>query len=193
LVVDTFNRPTKPSAGVQLQFGGDFSQALNNSSNYFRFGADVAVPINLWQGTHILFLRAQSQMVVPLHGTVPFTELATLGGVWDMRGFRAGRFRDFSSLYMSAEYRWAIWMWADAFLFGDYGGVFGQSYTNLSADKLLPDVGGGLRLRTSTHLYLSGQVAYGFPDGIQFYLTFGTGPSINPIGGIAGTGTAVRP
>ncbi|HEX6835030.1 MAG TPA: BamA/TamA family outer membrane protein, partial [Polyangia bacterium] len=104
---------------------------------------------------------------------VPFTELATLGGPDSLRGFRAGRYRDFSTLLFSAEYRWPIWMWADAILFVDYGGAAGQRFAGLGVDSLHPDLGAGIRVRTSRHVMARAQLAYGFPDGVQLNLSLG--------------------
>ena len=91
-------------------------------------------------------------------------------------GFTWGRFRDFSALLATIEYRWDIWMWADALLFVDYGGTFGFGYRDFQLDKLHPNVGIGIRLRTSRRVYLRFQVAYGWPDGVQFYVVSSAGP-----------------
>jgi outer membrane protein assembly factor BamA len=72
---------------------------------------------------------------------VPFSELAILGGPYDMPGFRWQEFRGFSSLLGTAEYRWAILEWVDASVFTDYGGVFGRNYKGFGASQMQPDVG----------------------------------------------------
>ena len=179
LHLDTFNRPTRTSAGVRLDLGADYSQSLTDASGFFRVAASAELAVNLWQSTHVLLLRAQSHLVLPLSGQVPFSELTMLGGADNLRGFRGGRFRDFSSLLFTAEYRWPIWMWADASLFVDYGGVAGRTFDGLSFRKLYPDIGVGIRMRTSQHVYAGLQFAYGFPDGSQFYFTLGSG-TVNP-------------
>ncbi|MGZ3441031.1 MAG: BamA/TamA family outer membrane protein, partial [Polyangia bacterium] len=177
LHVDTFDRPTHPSAGLQLEVGAHYSHGLGDPSSYVQASAAVGVAVNLWQRSHILFLRARVDLVLPTNDApVPFSELATLGGPDSLRGFRAGRFRDYSTLLFSAEYRWPIWMWADGILFVDYGGAGGRAFDGLTFAALRPDVGAGIRIRTSQHVMARVQLAYGFPDGVQLNLTLGAGP-----------------
>ncbi len=177
LHVDTFDRPTTPSAGVQIDIGGQYTHGLDDPSSYFHTAALFGVAVDLWQRSHILFLRVTSELVLPTNDApVPFTELATLGGPDSLRGFRAGRFRDYSTLLFSAEYRWPIWMWADAMLFVDYGGTGGRAFSGFGLGSLHPDVGAGIRVRTSQHVYARVQLAYGFFEGVQLQLALGAGP-----------------
>jgi len=106
---------------------------------------------------------------------VPFSELIVLGGPDTFRGFRPGRFRNFSSLFAGIEYRWPIWMWMDASLFSEYGGVFGQHFDGVRFDRMKPDVGAGVRLRSSDAFFARLQVAYGWGDGFQFFFSVNTG------------------
>ncbi len=174
LHINTFDRPTTPSAGLQLDAGAHYTHGLDEPSSSFHTLASVGVAVNLWQRSHILVLRAISELILPTNDApVPFSELATLGGPDSLRGFRAGRYRDYSTILVSAEYRWPIWMWADAMLFVDYGGAAGERYAGLTLGSLRPDVGAGIRVRTSQHVMARVQLAYGFPDGVQLNLTLG--------------------
>jgi outer membrane protein assembly factor BamA len=176
LRLDTFDRPTKPSAGAQLDLAASYTHGLGDPSSYARAAAQLSVVVNLWQRSHVLVVRGRSELVLPTSSAeVPFTELATLGGPDSLRGFRLGRFRDYSTLLVSAEYRWPIWMWADAMLFVDYGGAAGRLYSGLDGGKLYPAVGGGIRVRTSEHVMARAQLGYGFPDGVQLFFTLGSG------------------
>ena len=177
LHVDTLDRPTAPSAGVQLDVGGHYSHGLGDPSSYFHTMASFGVVVNLWQRSHVLWLRAAAELVLPTNDApVPFTELAVLGGPDSLRGAPYGRFRDLSTLLVTAEYRWRIWMWADAMLFADYGGAAGRAFAGLGWASLEPDLGAGIRIRTSQHVMARVQLAYGFYDGVQLSLTLGAGP-----------------
>jgi hypothetical protein len=141
-------------------------------SSYFRLRGAVTIGLNLWRRSRVLLLRAQTVWVVPTGGApVPFSELAVLGGPDDLRGFRIEAFRDYSSLLTTAEYRWPIFMWADGTLFVDYGGVFGRDYAGIGAARMQPDVGLGVRFRSTARFFLRAQVAYGFGDTWQFYIS----------------------
>jgi outer membrane protein assembly factor BamA len=108
---------------------------------------------------------------------VPFSELLTLGGVDTLRGYRLGAFRDQSLLMFTAEYRWPVWMYADAALFVDWGGTFGRNFAGFDARRFLWDLGLSLRIATRSQFYLSAGLAYGFQGGgVQFLLSGGSGP-----------------
>ena len=108
---------------------------------------------DLWQRSRTLVVRMEACDLEPIgYAPVPFSELIVLGGPDTFRGFRPGRFRDYSSVFTGLEYRWPIWMWMDATLFGEYGGVFGRGFEGFGFDRMKPDVGGGLRAALVGHL-----------------------------------------
>jgi outer membrane protein assembly factor BamA len=110
---------------------------------------------------------------------IPFTELVTLGGPDDLRGFRRGRFRGASSMLATIEYRWPVWMWMDGSFFVDYGGVFGPGFSDFRFGALRPDVGIGLRAHTSSRYLVRVQLAWGFGGGggIRFVVAGNGNPS----------------
>jgi hypothetical protein len=172
---DSRDHPFKTSSGLVIAVDGDYSYGVTSTdpSNYFRVHGIGQLAINLWQRSRILVLSVESALAATVHedGVVPFTELPMLGGPDTLRGFAVGRFRGFSSFMASAEYRWPIWMWADGTLFVDYGGVFGRYYAGFGAPQMQPDVGIGLRVRTSQRFYFRFQVAYGIGEGFRVYLS----------------------
>ena len=171
---DSRDHPFKTSSGVVLAVDADYSWGMaSDPSNYFRVHGLGMVAINLWQRSRILVLSAESALAAPVHegAQIPFTELPMLGGPDSLRGFAVGRFRGFTSFMVSAEYRWPIWMWTDGTLFVDYGGVFGRYYDGFGAKQMQPDVGMGLRVRTSSRFYFRFQVAYGIGEGFRVYLS----------------------
>ncbi len=174
--LDTRDPPIRAASGLLLQAAFDFTRDLDqDAASYERFRASLGVPINLWSHTHVLWLKASTAIVWQNDGLVPFSELATLGGPDDLRGFRFQDFRDFSSFVATAEYRWPAWMWVDGAIFVDYGGVFGQNYANFGARRMQPDVGVALRIVTSREFFIRAQLGYGFGEGLNFTLS-GNGP-----------------
>jgi hypothetical protein len=158
--------------GVIVDLRGDYSHGLGDDpSSYFRVGGGAGVFINLWQDSRFLILRADALAVAPVDNTIiPFTQLATLGGPEDLRGFLLDSFRGQSSFIATAEYRWPIWMWIDGTVFVDYGGVFGRWWSGFGAGRMQPDVGVGVRITSGDRFFLRLQLAYGFGDGFQFLI-----------------------
>jgi len=118
--------------------------------------------------TRQLILRLGVDLLQPLAGsTVPFSELVVVGGPDDFRGAPIGRFRDYTSVLGTIEYRWAVWMWLDAAVFNDWVGVFGRDFHGFAFDKLVPDAGAGLVLHTQSNFLMRVQIAYGVGSGVQ--------------------------
>jgi hypothetical protein len=177
LDLDTRDSAAHPTSGMLLDLAATYTVGLADPSSYLGLRGGLSAVIDLHQRTHTLLLSLRTELVVPAGNEfVPFTELPTLGGPDTLRGFAPGRFRDFSALMASLEYRWAIWMWADGFLFVDYGGTFGRAFKDASFEALRPDAGAGIRIRTQSRVFVRFQVAYGFPDGWQVYLATSATP-----------------
>jgi outer membrane protein assembly factor BamA len=170
--VDTRDVSFKPTSGAVVDFSADYSHGMRDDSSYFRFRGSVMGVLDLWKRSHILVIRAWAMTVVPTNNApVPFTELVVLGGWDDLRGVRWGRFRDFSGVLFTAEYRWPVWMWMDAVLFADAGGVSGKGWSGFQINELVPDVGVGLRIRTSRSFYFRIQTAWSPLEGVQFFFS----------------------
>jgi Omp85 superfamily domain len=172
---DSLFRPTSGAAGhlsVAYAHGLGF-----DTSSWFRFHGGVEAAIDLWERSRVMIARVTADAVVPAGGgPVPFSELVMLGGPDDLRGARVGKYRDFSSVLLSLEYRWPIWMWMDGSLFVDYGGVFGQGFAGISTVPMVTSLGGGIRLRTMSQFFARVQIAYGFGEGVQVF----AGASVEP-------------
>jgi outer membrane protein assembly factor BamA len=177
LTVDTRDNPFRPSSGGVLQLFGDYSLGLGDETSYFRVGGSLTGVIDLWRRSHVLLLRAWGETVIPTGSTpVPFSELVVIGGPDDLRGVRWGKFRDNSGVLFTAEYRWPLWMWMDADVFTDAGGVFGTGWSGFRVEELHPDVGFGVRLRTSKLFLFRLQTAWSPSDGWQFFFSARTVP-----------------
>lgn len=172
--VDTRDSISAPSQGVALDLRADYSHGLGGDEpSYFRLHGILEAALDLWQRSRVLVVRLQAGTVLPTAGSapVPFTELYVLGLPEVHRGVRFGRYRDASLFLATAEYRWPVAQWMDAALFVDYGGVFGPRFSGFSFDKLIPAVGGALRIRTSQQLLMRLQLAYGWYEGTVITFT----------------------
>lgn len=175
--IDSRDNWHRPSSGALLELGLDWTHGLGgDASHYLRAHAAVSAVLDLWHRSRALVIRVEANDVEPI-GTpiVPFTELIVLGGPDTFRGFRPGRFRNFSLVFAGAEYRWPVWMWMDATLFAEYGGVFGRAFEGFSFERMKPDVGAGVRLRSSESFFARAQFAYGWGEGWQAFFSVNTG------------------
>jgi outer membrane protein assembly factor BamA len=175
--VDTRDSSFRPSSGAVAEATVDYSVGLSDPSSYFRLRGSVMGVIDLWKRSHVLVLRAWGMGVFPTNNVpVPFTELVVLGGPDDLRGVRSGFYRDYAGLLFTAEYRWPLWMWMDATLFTDAGGVFGRGWSLFRVNQLKPDVGIGVRLHTRDSFLMRLQVAWSAVDGVQFFVAVSVVP-----------------
>lgn len=170
--LDTRDTPINSAVGLVVRGAFDYSKGIDGDvASYERLAGNVGIPINLWSRTHVLWLAATTALTWQNDAQVPFSELPTLGGPNDLRGFRFQDFRDYTAFYVTAEYRWPVWMWLDGALFVDYGGVFAQNFANFSAQRMQPDVGVAMRLYTANRFYIRAQLGYGFGEGVNFSLS----------------------
>ncbi len=178
LRIDSRDNWYSPSSGALVELGVAWSHGIgpDDDSQYFRLHGAMSAVLDLWRRSHVLVVRFEADDLIPIgYPPVPFSELVVLGGPDTFRGFRYGRFRNFSSLFAAIEYRWPIWMWMDATLFGEYGGVFGPGWQGFALDRMRPDVGAGVRLRSSDSFFARAQVAYGWGDGLQLFFSVNVG------------------
>jgi hypothetical protein len=176
--VDSRDSPFRPTSGAMFDFTAAYAHGLGfDDESWFRVHGDLIGVLDLWRRSRVLLLRLSMDMMIPTNDAlIPWSEYPQLGGPDDLRGAHIGKYRDFSTLIGSAEYRWPVWMWMDAGLFVDYGGVFGKVFQDFSASHMVTDIGLSLRLRTSYRLFFRGQVAYGFNQGWFFSFTASTNP-----------------
>jgi outer membrane protein assembly factor BamA len=175
--IDSRDNFYRPSSGGVFELGGEWTHGLgSDESHYLRGHAALSGVLDLWRRSRSLVVRFEADIVEPIGFAVtPFSELVVLGGPDSLRGFRFGRFRNFSSLFAALEYRWPVWMWMDAVAFAEYGGVFGRHFEGFSVARMRPDVGLGVRLRSSEAFYVRAHAAYGWGDGWQLSIALNTG------------------
>jgi outer membrane protein assembly factor BamA len=176
------DREFKGGTGVLVEvFGGFTFSPAETSLNFVRYGGELAGFYDFTDLGHVVALRIHTELIVrtgtALRGTgdreIPFTELASLGGLDTMRGFLAGRFLGDSTLEATLSYRYPVWSILDAEIFtgvgnafeGHYGideGIDGGTNARFSFERLYFNAGIGLR------------TTFARDSAIQILLAFGT-------------------
>ncbi len=105
------------------------------------------------------------------NGTLPFFDMARLGGSETIRGYQYNRFFDNNALWMNMEYRYNIWKYRifrlDMAPFLDLGSVFGEGDDfEISNSKL--SYGSAFRFRVASKTFLNIEVAKS-GEGTEFY------------------------
>lgn len=132
-------RPASQS-GVRVELQGELMSrvAPRADASFVRYGASTAGFWDIAHSGRVLSLSLSTTFVDPLQGgqSVPFTELAALGGDERMRGFQPGRLYGRSSVVASVRYRWPISVWLDGSLQIAAGNVFDAHLQDFSIDRL---------------------------------------------------------
>ncbi len=125
----------------------------------------------LTKGKHTFALNTYLESNI---GTVPFYNMAFIGGSKRLRGYIDGRFRDNNAAVLQGEYRWKFYKRFGLTAFYSSGNVF-NNLTDLTIAETKQTVGGGLRFQLSKRELVNIRIDYGYAfDGSNnFYLTFG--------------------
>ncbi|TGE17019.1 BamA/TamA family outer membrane protein [Hymenobacter elongatus] len=103
-----------------------------------------------------------TQLVGQFHtGTVPFRELANIGGEKILRGYYEGRYRDRQMVSAQAEVRRALFWRFNGVLFGSVGQV-GDNIGELGNNDLKVTGGAGLRFKFNRQDRLNIRIDYGY-------------------------------
>ncbi len=147
----TGNDKETSGTGVRLQVGGEHDGDLRDGARagWVKYGGALTGAVDLDAHHRVLSLTAFALFVDPMsHGVVvPFTELASLGGLQPMRAYLAGRMIDRSAFVTTLEYRWPVWAVLDGSIRAELGNVF-DAHLNDFAVNLLR-FSGSIGLETS--------------------------------------------
>lgn len=167
LTRDTRDNLFAPQAGTFAQYRLIQNIGVGRSSrpwtglsadvrNYFNFSAQQVLATRM-------YLKLQS-------GSVPFRELANLGGPDQMRGWYEGRFRDKAALSSEVEYRFPlIWRFRGA-LSGAVGNV-GSNLATLVSTQFKYSAGAGIRFTVDDKERIAIRADYGAsPESDGFYI-----------------------
>lgn len=103
------------------------------------------------------------------YGTTPWQMMSNLGGIYRMRGYYLGRYRDNNISTIQVEYRQRVYNRHRAVVWGGVGNVWGVEQFSLS--HTLPNYGIGYRFELNNRL--SFRVDYGFGSMGQNSLIIG--------------------
>jgi len=113
------------------------------------------------------------------HGDVPWTDMSMIGTPFDLRGYRWGQYRDYSSLFFLAEYRYMFGRKkpnSRGDMYGPFGFVVWGGYGSITENygefnDWLPNVGFGLRIEIVKRMNL--RIDYGIGKNTNaFYFSF---------------------
>lgn len=116
---------------------------LDNPFRFAPIGLDVQPFIPLFREDRVLRLRFRVSAAVGQGDRIPFLDLPTLGGANLLRGDPRERFRGRVSVLSTAECRYPVNQYADAYLFVDVGRVYDE-VSELSLQGMRLGYGGGL-------------------------------------------------
>jgi hypothetical protein len=136
LAVD--NRTPGTSPRFRARFTADVengSDLRSSSDDWLAYGATLDGFVDLTGRARVLDLSLTARFVRPLSGTVPFTELVSLGGA-DMPGFLEGRLLGESAITAMLRYEWPVWVWLRGSLTAEVGNVFGRDLEGFAAERL---------------------------------------------------------
>jgi hypothetical protein len=162
------SRPPRPrpqnGARLALNVEEDIDTFYSPHS-WIRYGGTAAGFWDITGHARVLSLSVTTTFVDQTAGsTIPFTELATLGGAQPFVGFLPGRLVDRSAIAAQLRYEWPVWAFLDGELHAAVGNVFGEHLDGLRAGLMRLSTGIGVRSTRATGL------------GFEFLLGFGTDP-----------------
>ena len=133
------SRPPRPApgTGARISMYGQSAFDLHHDQSWGKYGGSVGGAIDLNGHQRTLHLQLGADFVDPIAGgSVPFTELATLGGANTMQAFVNGWMLGRSTAVAELGYTWPV-----AFLFDgtariSVGNAFGAHLDDFAAKKL---------------------------------------------------------
>jgi outer membrane translocation and assembly module TamA len=167
---DTRDNIFSPSRGFFVDAGALFyTTALGSNFNFNRYTFDGSVYFacknkNVW---------AFNLFADFVNGsTIPFSQLALLGGNKKMRGYYEGRYRDKNLLALAAEYRLHVYKRFGAVVFANAGAV--NNETIKLTDYIRTTGGAGVRYALNKSEKLNIRLDYGIGKKTSgFYFTIG--------------------
>lgn len=169
-IFDNRDHPISARRGWYAEFSFITNEeSLGSEYQYTSFDADLRKFVELRPGSVLAFQAISSFK----SGTVPFLQLACLGGGNMMRGIYAGRYRDNDLVAAQVEFRQQIAQRWGFVLFGGAGKV-GYDLNDLNTDRLQNSIGAGIRRVLSKNDRVNLRMDLGFGNGqANFYVNIG--------------------
>jgi hypothetical protein len=146
--LDTRNSPEYTRRGGLAEVAFHQYRDVDDQYSFARVDTELVGHIPLRRETWVISLRGRVQSTVGDDDVVPYFLLPALGSGSSLRGYSSWRFRDRHSLLFSAEWRWFPNRLAlDAAIFADAGTVADRR-SALSLDRMVGDIGIGIRFHS---------------------------------------------
>lgn len=151
-----------PTKGINFRFeqrvyprflGNGKENQFGSSEVFFNFYQ------KLWKGA----VMAYELHFLFTYGNTPWTQYATSGGSYRMRGYYEGRFRDRNGIDTQLELRQTIWKRIGATAWIGGGNVF-PSFAEFKWNQCLPNYGVGLRWEFKNRVNLRFDWGWGLKD-----------------------------
>jgi outer membrane protein assembly factor BamA len=170
---DTRDRPFAPSHGIFAEFRSSFQRkAFGSDLQYETYSLSA-------NGYHPVPFRDSDVIAARVYlcrvsDSAPFFDICSFGSGVDLRGYEAGRYRDFALIAGQAEYRLSLARRFGAVAFAGAGTV-APNFGSLGSGKFLPSVGLGARYLAAPKqgVMLSADFAWGADGSSGLYVYIG--------------------
>lgn len=113
--------------------------------SWVKYGGSLGAAVDVTGEQRVLSVAVAAELADPLSGSIPFPDLASLGGDSLMPAFLRGRLVDRSSAVASLQYRWPVWVYLDGVAHAAVGNVFGEHFSNFDVKSTRLSTGVGFR------------------------------------------------
>jgi hypothetical protein len=143
-----------------------FRPGVGSNYNFDQFSFDARKFINLTPKKYNIL--AFNFLVKQSGGNVPFRYLSNISA----RGYHPNLYRDNSLLSLQTEYRFRIWNWFGASVFGGFSEV-SNSFNNMDLKYIRENYGGGFRFRIFKKNNMYMRIEYGMSSNTSnYYVSF---------------------
>ena len=176
LMHDDRNDVEDPHWGGYRKFTVLWNKGVNGADfDFIKYQIDVAQFFPVFKTGNVIGVRYFGEFNNKEDGgTLPFFEMARLGGWSSLRGFLYNRFFDNNSMFMSFEYRYNVWTFkrfkVDLVPFLDIGSVFGES-GDFELSNTRFSYGGAGRFMIRDRVNIDLEIGHS-DEGTEFYVKY---------------------
>jgi hypothetical protein len=125
--LDTRRKDATHGSGVRVEGDAKYTNDRRHPGNsWMTFGGAAGAFLDVNDRRRVVSLSGTAHFVEPIDiASIPFTEMAQLGGENPMRAFYPGRLVGRSAVSAELAYRWPVWIWLDGSMRFEVGNVFG--------------------------------------------------------------------